>query len=383
MEMVNRERLVEEFMAFVRIDSESRHEAQMAALLAEKLKQLGCEVTIDKADTKTGADTGNVIARFSGKRDVPPVLFSAHMDTVAPGKGVNPVWENGIIHSEGPTILGADDKAAIAAILEALCVLKENALPHGDIELVFTVCEEIGLSGVKFLDFSSLRSKIGYVLDSNGPAGTIVNKGPAQDEIYAEVKGKAAHAGINPEEGINAIQVASRAITNMRLGRIDHETTANIGVISGGLAINIVPDSVVIKGECRSLREEKRIEQTRVMCQALEQAAKDVGAEVHLAVETVYPAMWVSEEAAVVKLAKKAALAIGLKPIVQSTGGGSDTHIFNENGISAVNLGIAMQKVHTVDEFIRVDDLLLDASYVVSIITSLAQSKFVGGELSF
>ena len=381
--MVNKERLVNEFMSLVRVDSESRHEGQIANLLVKKLQDLGCEVYVDDAGAKTGSETGNVIARLPGKEDVPVVLFSAHMDTVSPGKGVQPVLEKSIIRSDGTTILGADDKAGIAAILEAIQVIREDNLPHGDLEFVFTVCEEVGLAGIKFLDFSRLKAEMAYILDSNGSVGTIVNHGPAQDEIYAEMRGKSAHAGINPEDGINAIQAASKSIASMQLGRIDHETTANIGVISGGVAINIVPDTVMIKGECRSLQEEKRIQQTASMCRALEQAASDAGAEVNFKVETVYPVMYVHEEALVVRLAKKAALAIALKAVVKSTGGGSDTHIFNQNNIPAVNLGIAMQKVHTVNEFITVNDLVLNASFVVSIMTRLARSSMVEGELSF
>ncbi|TYO95601.1 M20/M25/M40 family metallo-hydrolase [Desulfallas thermosapovorans] len=366
--MINRERLVAEFMEMVQVDSESRREGQMAALLKEKLQRLGFTVHVDEAGSRTGSDTGNLIARLAGNAQAPALMFSAHMDTVTPGCGIKPVEENGVIRSAGDTVLGADDKAGIAAILEAVRVLQEQKLPFGDLELVFTVCEEVGLSGVKYLDFSRLTARMGYVLDSNGPAGTIITRGPSQDEIYAEMLGTAAHAGINPEDGVNAIQVASRAIAAMQLGRIDHETTANIGIISGGTAINIVPEKVTIKGETRSLQEDKRIKQTRAICEALERAAREGGARVQIKVETVYPAMDVPGDAPVVELARNAALDIGLEPVVKGTGGGSDTHIFNEHGIEAVNLGIAMQNVHTTGEFINVDDLVMDASYVLAII---------------
>ncbi len=370
--MINRERLVAEFMELVRVDSESRREAPMSALLRDKLQQLGFTVYVDDAGSQTGSNTGNLIARLPGNEDAVALMLSAHMDTVSPGRSINPVKKNGIIYSDGTTVLGADDKAGIAAILEAVRVVQEQKLPHGVLELIFTICEEVGLAGVKFLDFSRLEARMGYVLDSNGSVGSIINQGPSQDEIYAEMLGVAAHAGINPEDGVNAVQVASRAIAGMQLGRIDHETTANIGIISGGVAINIVPDKVMIKGETRSLQEQKRIEQTRVICEALEKAAREGGAQVQVRVETMYPAMNVPVDAPVVQLAQKAALDLGLQPVVKSTGGGSDTHIFNEHGISAVNLGIAMQKVHTTDEFITVSDLVLDASYVLAIINTAA-----------
>ncbi|SFR02499.1 M20/M25/M40 family metallo-hydrolase [Desulfoscipio geothermicus] len=366
--MINRERLVAEFIELVQVDSESGREGRMAELLKQKLQDLGFEVCIDDAAPKAGSETGNIIARLRGNAEAPSLLFCAHMDTVAPGCGIRPIVENGVIRSAGDTILGSDDKAGIAAIIEAVRAVRENDISHGDLELVFTVCEEVGLAGAKALDFSRLTARMGFILDSDGPPGSIINRGPSHDRITAEVLGRAAHAGINPEDGVNAIQVAARAIAGMQLGRIDEETTANIGVVSGGAATNIVPDKVTLKGETRSLREEKRSKQTRAICEALEKAARDSGAKVRINVESEYPAMHVPEDAAVVQLARKAALDIGLMPQVKSTGGGSDTHIFNGNGIAAVNLGIAMKKVHTTDEYIAVDDLTRNAEYVLAII---------------
>lgn len=374
--MINRERLVAGFMDMVRVDSESGREGRMAALLKRQLEELGLEVHIDDAAKKTGTETGNLIARLPGDASIPAVLFCAHMDTVVPGRGIEPVQENGIIRSAGETILGADNKAGIAAILEAVRTIKENNLPHGNLELVFTICEETGLSGVKFLDFASLKARMGFVLDSDGPVGSIINRGPSQDKIVATVLGIAAHAGIKPEDGINAIQVAARAIASMRLGRIDEETTANIGLISGGRAINIVPDRVILEGETRSLNEAKRRAQTRAICDELEKAARDAGTSVQIEVETIYPAMDVPVDAAVTRLARKAARDLGLQPEIKSTGGGSDTHIFNEHGIQAVNLGIGMKKVHTTDEYITVEDLVGAARYVLAITRAAAEGEY-------
>lgn len=370
--MINEKRLVEGFMDLVRVDSESGREGRMAEMLRRKLAAMGMEVVIDDAARRTGTETGNLIARMRGNVQAPTLLFCAHMDTMSPGRGIEPVVEDGILSSAGDTVLGADDKAGIAAIIEAVTVLRERNLPHGDLELVFTVCEETGLAGAKNLDFSRLTARMGFVLDCDGPPGTIINRGPSQDRIKAEVLGKAAHAGINPEEGINAIQVASRAVAAMQLGRIDEETTANMGLISGGVAINVVPDRVTLQGETRSLQDDKRIRQTRHICETLENTAREAGAEVQLEVETIYPAMAVPEDAGVIKLAGRAARKMGLEPLIRGTGGGSDTHIFNDHGIPSVNLGINMQKVHTTDEFIRVEDLATVARYVLSIITEAA-----------
>ncbi len=370
--MINEKRLVSCFMDLVKVDSESGREGEMAETLRKKLTELGLEVIIDNAAGKTGTETGNLIAGMNGGAGGPTLMFCAHMDTITPGCGINPVLENGIIRSIGETVLGADDKAGIAAIIEAITVLREKKLPHGRLELVFTICEETGLSGAKNLDFSLLSADMGFVLDCDGPPGTIINMGPSQDKIKAEVLGKAAHAGINPEQGINAIQVASRAIARMQLGRIDEETTANIGLITGGVAINVVPDRVTLQGETRSLQDEKRLRQTRAICDILQEATRESGGRLLLDVSTIYPAMHVPEDAPVVKLAVRAAEQLGLETHIRSTGGGSDTHIFNEYGIPCVNLGIAMQKVHTTDEFIRVEDLSAVASYVLAIIREAA-----------
>jgi len=370
--LINERRLVSGFMELVQVDSESGHEGQMVETLKNKLTALGMEVFTDDAARKTGTETGNLIARMKGNVNGPTLMFCAHMDTITPGRGIKPVLENGIISSAGDTVLGADDKAGIATVIEAVTVLQQEKIPHSDLELVFTICEETGLSGAKNLDFSQLSADMGFILDCDGPPGTIVNRGPSQDKIKAEVLGKAAHAGINPEHGINAIQVASRAVANMQLGRIDEETTVNIGLISGGVAINVVPDRVTLHGETRSLQDEKRELQTRLICDTLKKTTRESGARLLLDVATIYPAMHVFEDSAVVKLAGRAAEKMGLAPVIRGTGGGSDTHIFNDHGIPSVNLGIAMQKVHTTDEFIRVEDLTAVASYVLAIIQEAA-----------
>jgi len=374
--LINQERLLACFMELVKVDSESGFEGQMAATLKDKLTKLGLAVVTDNAAGKTGAETGNLIAGLPGNTDGGPTLmFSAHMDTIAPGCGINPLLENGIIRSAGATVLGADDKAGIAAIIEAVTILQEEKLPHGSLQLVFTVCEETGLSGAKNLDFSLLDADMGFVLDCGDPPGTIINRGPSQDKFKAEVLGKAAHAGSSPEQGINAIQIASRAITRMQLGRLDEETTANIGVITGGIAINVVPDRVTLQGETRSLQDEKRIKQTKAICDILQETTKESGGRLLLKVETIYPAMHVAEEAPVIKLALQAAQQTGLTAQIRSTGGGSDAHIFNERGIPCVNLGIGMQKPHTTEEFIKVADLLAVTDYVLAIIQAAAGGK--------
>ncbi|WP_353893263.1 M20/M25/M40 family metallo-hydrolase [Proteinivorax hydrogeniformans] len=356
--MVNEQRLLDEFLELVAIDSESRSEGKLAEVLAEKLKKLGFEVHVDNAGESIGGETGNIIARLKGNDDTKQsILFAAHMDTVAPGKGVKASVKDKMVVSDGTTILGADDKAGIAAVLEMSRLLKEDA-KHGDIEAVFTIAEEGGLFGAKGLDYSQIQSKIGYILDSDGKPGTIVNQGPCQDKISVTIKGVSAHAGLKPEEGISAIQVASKAINDMKLLRIDEDTTANIGVIKGGTATNVVCDNVEVLAEARSTSEEKLDAQSKHMKECFESAAAEFSTEADVSIERVYPAFLIKEEEPVVKIVKEKAKDLGLEPTLKATGGGSDTNIFNGNGISCVNLGLGMNNPHTLEESIEVKDLV-------------------------
>lgn len=367
--MVNRQRLTEEFLELVRVDSVSGFERQVADLLKEKLESLGFEVEEDDTGKKINTGTGNIIARLPGNlAGVAPVMVCAHMDTVEPGRGVVPVVEDGMIKSSGNTVLGGDNKAGIAIILEAARILKENGISHGGLEIILTVFEEGGLLGAGNLDPGRVKARIGYVLDSDGPPGTIVTSAPTQDRITAVIKGKSAHAGICPEKGINAIKVAANAIAAMNLGRIDSETTSNIGIINGGKATNIVPDSVLIQGETRSLDALKKDRQTRDIVEKIREAAAGLGTDADIKVEKLYGNFIIDHNELVVRIAVEAAQNLGLSPRLESTGGGSDANMFNEKGISAVILGIAMQNVHTTEEFIKIDDLEASCRYLVEII---------------
>lgn len=366
--MVNSGRVIEEFLELVRVDSVSGKERLIADLLKEKLSALGLEVWEDKAGREVGSDTGNVIGRLPGSGGGPVLLLCAHMDTVEPGRGVKPLVEEGVIRSSGDTILGADDKAGIVAILEVLRLVREHPIEHGGLEVVFTIWEEGGLFGAKYLDYNLITARIGFVLDSDGSPGTVVTRAPSQDKIGATIRGKAAHAGINPEDGINAIQVASHAIAQMKVGRIDHETTSNIGIISGGKAVNIVPDSVTVQGEARSLDTGKREAQTTHMCQAIREAAERFGARADIVTETIYSDFNLGEESPPVRIAFEAAGNLGLKPKLEKTGGGSDANIFNSRGIATAVVGIGMKKVHTTEEYITVADLVENARYLLEII---------------
>lgn len=366
--MINKDRIVEEFMKYVQIDSPTKNEKEFAEFLVKELEDLGFDVYIDNGGEKIGCNTGNVIAKIDGKIQVEPILFSCHMDTVSPSVGVKPIIKDDIIYSDGTTILGGDDKAGIAAVIEALKVIKENNIEHGPIEVVFSVYEEGGLNGAKNLEYDKINSKRAFVLDSGGDPGEIIIQGPAQDKIDVKVLGKSAHAGVSPEEGISAINVAADAISKMNLLRVDKDTTANIGIIEGGSATNIVTPEVNIKAESRSLSDEKLDNQTNHMVETFKNSAKSFDAKVEINVERVYSSFIIDEDDDIVAITKEACEKAGVKPFLNSTGGGSDTNVLNANGIKAVNLGIGERKPHTLEEHMHIKDLVSSAKIVLELI---------------
>jgi len=370
--MINKERLLNRFLEYVQIDSPTKNEREFANFLKNEMEEIGLEVIMDDAGEKVGSDSGNLIGKLKGTTEGETILFSSHMDTVSPGVGIKPQIKDGIIYSDGTTILGGDDKAGIASIMEALQVIKEENIPHGDIEIAFTIYEEGGLYGSKNLDYSKINAQLGFVLDSGGSPGEIIVEGPAQNKINVKFIGKEAHAGVAPEEGVSAIQIASEAISNMRLLRIDKETTANVGCISGGEVTNIVTKEVNIEAEARSLQDDKLEKQTDHMVTCCKDAAEKFGGEVEFEVKNSYGAFKVDAEHDIVKKVKKACENLGLKPYTTKSGGGSDTNILNANGITAVNLGIGEKNPHTVEEHLHIKDLENSAKLALEIIKTYA-----------
>jgi tripeptide aminopeptidase len=382
--MIQRDRLMQLLLELLRIDSLSRREHELADRLTRELQAIGAKVWTDDAGEKVGGTVGNLIARLEGTvPTAPPFLLSAHMDTVAPGEGVRPVLEGDVLRSDGTTVLGADDKSGLAIICEVLRTLQERDIPRGDVEVVFTVCEEIGLLGAKHVDASQLAARRGLVLDSED-AGHLFTRAPACTRMEFRVYGLEAHAGVCPERGINAIQLASQAISRMRLGRIDADTTANIGVIQGGLATNIVPSMVLVRAEARSHDEAKLQAQTDHMRRCFEEAtaagAIDVDGRRHTGTVTAqiwreYPRMAVPDSAPVVQLVSRAAARLGCPVNTMATGGGCDANIFNEKGIETVNLGTGMRAIHTVNEWLDVRDLYTAAAIVLETIRLSAAER--------
>lgn len=366
--MINEKRVLERFLEYIQIDSPTKEEGEFAAFLEKELLKLGLEVYMDDAGEKVGSNSGNLVGRLKATTEGETILFSCHMDTVSPSRGIKPEIRDGVIYSDGTTILGGDDKAGIAAIMEALETIKENNIPHGEIEVAFTIFEEGGLFGSKNLDYSKLNAKTGFVLDSGGDPGTIIVQGPAQNKIDVKFIGKEAHAGVAPETGISAIQIASEAISKMNLLRIDEETTANIGFISGGSATNIVTKEVEFHAEARSLDNDKLKKQTDHMVKCCEDAAERFGGKVEIKVENAYGAFKIDKDHEIVKSVELACVSLGFPSKITTSGGGSDTNIFNANGINAVNLGIGERKPHTLEEHLHIIDLENAARLALEII---------------
>lgn len=366
--LVNKQRIIDEFIELVQIDSETGNEREICNVLTRKFKELGLEVIEDNSAERTGHGSGNLIATLPGIIDSSVIYFTCHMDTVAPGNGIKPLIEGDYIKSDGTTILGSDDKAGLAALLEGIRVIKEQSLAHGTVQFLITVGEEAGLFGARNIDRSLIKAAYGYALDSTGKVGEIVTSAPSQVEILATIHGKAAHAGVNPEEGISAIQVASRAISKMSLGRIDHETTANIGKFQGGTASNVVPERVEIVAEARSRNKNKLNAQVEKMVKAFELAAREVGAKADVKTEVIYPSFYFDESETVVKNAISALKKIGREPYIDASGGGSDANIFAGYGLPTANLGLGYEKIHTTSERMPITELVKAAELVVALI---------------
>ena len=362
------QRLVDQFTTMVRISSPSRKEGDFAAYARKELEALGFSVEFDAAGDQVAGDTGNLIATLAGNKDAEPLMFCCHMDTVTPCNNIQPVIANGVIRSDGTTILGGDDKAGIAAVIEGVRRIRERGVEHGLLQVVLTICEEVGMYGAKGLDYSKVLAKRVYVLDAEGPLGQIAVQGPSKDTIKAVIHGRTAHAGLSPERGVSAIQVAARAIERMQLLRIDTETTANIGTISGGVATNIVAEQVDILAEARSLFNEKLDAQSAHMKACFDHAAQEFGVSVEVDIQRSYTAFKLTETDAVVKQCMDVMHALGLNPELVSTGGGSDCNIFNARGLSAVDLAVGMTDVHTKEESIKISDLETAARLIEALI---------------
>ena len=366
--MINKQRMKDTFTDLVTIYAPSKGERDVLEYLKKKLKALGASKVIeDNNGSVNGGNCGNLIAVFNSNAEgLPSIALTGHMDCVECCKGIEPVLEDGVFHSKGNTILGGDDKAGVTAILEGLSLMKETYIPHGKITVIFTVQEEIGLFGSRYIEEKYIQGiDFGYVLDADGPAGSVYNAGPSEYKLNFICQGVAAHAGMSPEKGTNAIAMAAAGIAACPTGRIDEETTCNIGTIQGGTARNIVPDYCEVVAEARSRNAEKLESLVAQMESAFTEAAKKFPqGSLKIQKEKAYDSFLIEETDPALQLFSRACQAMNVPMNVAKSGGGSDANWFGTKGFPAVLVGVGMTDFHTNKENLKEQDLY-DAGMLV------------------
>lgn len=375
--MINQQAVSDEFQELVRIDSLSLQEGAVAAVISGKLAAMGLTVQQDRAHQRLGGQTGNLIAKVPATAPgLPTVMINAHLDTVAPGSGVLPECRGDDIGSISETILGADDKAGVTIILAALREIVGSdtpggGTPHGELQVVFTIAEEVGLYGAQYLDYSLIKPDYCFVFDGGREIGALTVAAPSAQKMTWKVHGLAAHAGVCPEKGVNAVQIAAQAIAAMTLGRLDEETTANIGHIAGGVARNIVPDLCEVWGEARSHSEAKLGAQVSHMQRCFEDAVgAHPGASLDKEIQSSYHRFRLTEQDEVVRVATAAAQKLGLPVKYEIGGGGSDANIFNEKGIPSVICATGARDPHTLGETVSISGMAKAAEWLVGMVTA-------------
>jgi tripeptide aminopeptidase len=357
--MINKERIISEFSELVAIDSPSFGEREIADVLKKKLTLIGFHVTEDESGKQFSSNCGNLYGYLEGTIPGAPILFSAHMDTVTPAIGKKAVLRpDGRITSAGDTVLGADDVAGLTVILEAIRSIREEGIPHRSIEVLFTIAEEPYTKGSKVFNYDKIQSKEAYVLDLSGKVGRAAFTAPSILSFKATVKGKASHAGFAPEEGIHAIAVVAKIISNMELGRVDDDTTINIGTIIGGEATNIVPEICKLEGEVRGFRHEKATKYLHEIKDKFETGAIEFGATLEWDEFVNCIAYETDVNEVIGKRYEEACARIGVQAEFVKTFGGSDCNTFMTNGISGLVIANAMNMVHSCDEYTEVDELI-------------------------
>lgn len=373
--MINEARLVQLFLDLCKVNSPSRQEREVVEWMKGYLTSHGLSWVEDNAGEVIGGNANNLIVHVPGNlAGAPRIFFSAHFDTVEPTEGLVIEEVDGVFRSASDTILGADDKGGMAPAVEAVLALRESGEAHGDIYLLLSVAEEIGLLGAAALKIEDLNLDCGFVLDTGPPVGTYVTRTANHDKMDITIIGKPAHAGKDPEKGVNAIQVAADAITNMTLGRIDAETTANLGIISGGSGTNVVCAEVTIKAEARSTNAETLDRQIAHMKQCFVDAAAKWGAEVRFDYKRHYNAYTIDPSSEVVRVGQEASANLGLDATLRTTLGGSDANIYNAKGVPTIVMATGMDKIHTHDEFISRVDLVKTAELALEVIRVAAKT---------
>lgn len=351
---MNKDRLLERFLRYVKTDSESGAERQMCELIEKELEALGMEVWRNEIGERFGSNGFNVCARMEGEGEA--ILLSSHLDTVTPGKGVTPVIKDGVIRTLGDTVLGGDDKSGVAAIMEALQSVKESSDAHRTIEVLFSISEETGLYGSRNADYSKFTAKAAAVFDS-GEHESVINRAPAHIVMKVEITGKAAHAGLAPEEGVHALKAAAAAAAKIPCGNVDDITVMNVANFLAPGKSNIVCDRASFEVEIRCFEEQglkARIEETENIIKA---AAEEYGAQYEIKIDTHSGVLYVPEDSEILKTVLKGYEELGISAVPEKTYGGSDASSITAAGIPALNLGTGMSDVHTVGEYLKIEDM--------------------------
>jgi len=361
-------RLIEIFIDLVSIDAVSGQEKPVADYIRSFLDKLGVNVIEDGAGEKSGGNSGNLIASVPGTGDHSLVAFMAHMDTIQSTAGVHPVVDDGMIRSDGRTILGADNRAGIAIILYAIESLKENSVNSSPFEAIFTIGEETGLFGSTHLELRKMQSRTIFILDSSASPGSYVLIAPGAYEFEINLIGKTSHAAVNPQNGVNALKMAGELIHRIQLGQVDDATTFNFGKIIGGEANNLVPSKINLSGEIRSLKSNSFDHHFQHLEKVLESIIMQHNGSYNISKREAFPGYQLSEDSATIKKLYQSMKKLGLKPLPLKYKGGSDANILNNRGLHAVNLGIGAKKPHSPNEFIKVSDMAIMSDLVCDLV---------------
>lgn len=374
--MINQKRVLNEFYDLVKVRCSTHDEREMADILKQKLQDLGAvSIQEDKAGEELGGNAGNIVANFAGT--VPgakTIMLTAHMDCVEPCANIHPVLKDGVIRSDGTTILGADDKAGVEAILEGLRQMNEQKLPHGPLQVVFTISEEGGVHGSQHIDQSLLHADYGFTFDTGGHPGLMSIAAPGKNQFIIHVKGKASHAGVAPEKGHNAIIAAAKLLADAPQGRLDEETTCNAGIIQGGTATNVVAAECTIRYEARSRNKEKLQKLTQAIIDHFEKGAAKTDCEANVELAPDYDPYAHDKDNPAIQLASRACEKLGFPIKLAESGGGSDANHFNEYGIPTIVMGVGMENGHTLEEYILEKDLYDSCELVVGLIQEAAST---------
>lgn len=366
---INEQRLLDSFLEWAKLNGPSESEKKIADKLVPLLEQMGFAVEFDEAHKVFNGEVGNLFAYWEGTdASIPPLFLSTHMDTVLPTEGLVPVIKDGVIYSDGTTILGADDRAALASYLEAIQYIQENNIPCGPIELILTVNEQQGLQGARALDYSKVKSQFGYIFDSSGDVGQIITQGPFSSKFHIDVIGKSSHIGLNPEEGINAFKIGADILKEVKNGKINEETLSNVGLIQGGELSSIIPGHVYISGEVRSFTKEGLDRQLEEIFAIATRIAAEHGGKTENRIEKKYSGFDIDHSHLLVSNALRAAEHLELSHYVTRTLGGADTNVLNENGLTCITLGNGFRNIHTFQEHISIENLINTGRYTVGLI---------------